>query len=150
MTFKWGLVFTEKIITPNQSPLAQFQIMKGSYHRQTAALMHWRQGLLTRLFWDPDTTAGPTSPLQKGIIIRHLQRLHYSLVLKKRLCILSGRKGSHRIPVTICDVSLGHEIQGRQHHKDKLCLPLIMPLFTGKCTCLKMNKYCRVGAMLFI
>lgn len=106
--------------------------MKGSYHRQTAALKHWRQGLLLRLFGNPDTTAGPTFPLQKGIIIRHLQRLHYSLVLKKGLCILSGRKGSHRIPVTICDVSLGHEIQGGQHHKDSL--PLIIHLFTSKCT----------------
>lgn len=67
---------------------------------------------------------------------------------RKGLCTLSGREGSHRIPVTRPDLSLGHEIQRRQQTKPSYTY-LWSWVYSEASKCLELNKYRRAGGMLF-
>lgn len=74
ITFRYGLALITKI----HIPLASFLVLKEKWENAHPDAPG------TRLTWTPKSTAG-LSPAKKSIL-RHLWRLHYSLVLKK-VCV---------------------------------------------------------------
>lgn len=96
-TFRYCLVFPGKKKNIPHNPTAKHA---GDSLQALEAPMHPPSTAVKR---DNNETS-PEAPLQHS-------------AKRRGLCTLSGRKGSHRIPGALPDVSLGHEIQRGQHTK---------------------------------